>query len=121
MVLPKPWQRGQAPNGLIEAEKRRLGLGELHPARLALELFVEAQALARAAFSKITSPDFAVADFDRVHQRADADPGAIAMRSASTKSGLAKSISSSDSGVENSNVRPFWKRRLNPFLRSSKR
>ena len=31
-----------------------------------------------------------------------------------------KSTSSSDSGVENSKICPFWYRRLNPRLRSSK-
>ena len=44
----------------------------------------------------------------------------MTMRSTRAKSGCAKSISSSDSGVENSNMRPCWKRRLKPFLRSSK-
>ena len=38
------------------------------------------------------------------------------MRSASTKSGCAKSISSSDSGVENSNMRPVLEQPVEAFL-----
>ena len=45
----------------------------------------------------------------------------MARRSTRTKTGFEKSISRSDSGVENSKMRPAWKRRLKPFLRSSKR
>ncbi len=43
------------------------------------------------------------------------------MRSSRMNTGLLKSISSSDSGVENSNSSPSWNKRLNPRLRSSKR
>ena len=41
------------------------------------------------------------------------------MRSISTYTGWLKSMSSSDSGVANSKICPFWKSRPKPFLRRS--
>ena len=78
MVLPKPWQRGQAPNGRIEAEQDRLRLVELHAAGLALELLVEAQCSPPDGAFEDHFARFAVADLDGVDQalvqvRADRD------------------------------------------------
>ena len=58
MVLPKPWQRGQAPNGIVEAEQARLGIGECDAAVFAGEFFAEAQRLTLqpAAVSRMISP-----------------------------------------------------------------
>ena len=69
MVLPKPWQRGQAPEGAVEAEQRGLGLDELDAAVLAGELLAEAQRGARlGALLEDHLAGFAVADLDGVDQ-----------------------------------------------------
>ena len=128
MVLPKPWQRGQAPNGLLKLKRRGSGSTKVDAAVLAGEVLAEAQALAEAPAAGGFEDDFAgfaIADFDGIdHALAQVGTGLLAgmtRRSTRTKTGFEKSISSSDSGVENSKVRPAWNRRLKPFLRRSNR
>ena len=43
MVLPKPWQRGQAPMGLLKLNRLGSGVGELDAAALAGEFLAEAE------------------------------------------------------------------------------
>ena len=57
MVLPKPWQRLQAPYGLLKLNRLGSGVDEFLAAALAGEFLVEAQRIRRPpAGSKITSP-----------------------------------------------------------------
>ena len=108
MVLPNPWQRGQAPTGELKLNRIGSGGREFHAAGLALELLVEAQASRGAGARRSRKSLRRLRDnrFRRCRPGAGAGPGPIAMRSTSTKTGWLKSISSSDSGVENSKIRP---------------
>src|SRR5882724_5638871 len=72
----------------------------------------------RSAPSKTTSPPsrYPVSTASTMRDRWS---GATTMRSIKVKSGWLKSMSSRDSGVENSKTWPFWNSRLKPFLRRS--
>ena len=118
-MFPNPWHLGHAPIGLLKLN--RLGSGAIAVSRrLAGESLAEMEYL-RVRHTGLLEIDFAglpVADFHRVHQ-ALVQAGRIDDAVHQRIDGFEKSMSSSDSGVENSNIRPPWNRRLNPFFRNS--
>ncbi len=66
--VAEPLAARARPDGRVEAEQDRLRLGELHEARLALELLVEAQSIAAAGAFKDHFARLAIADLDGVDQ-----------------------------------------------------
>ena len=89
--------------GIVEAEQAGLRLEEFLAAAFASELLVEAQGFAFHRGLKNRLARFAITDLQRVHQ-ALAHPAEIDRRSTSANTGLEKSRSSRDSGVENSTI-----------------
>ncbi len=81
MVLPKPWQRGQAPTGELKLNRMGSGRREFHAAGLALEFLVEAQRPGgRGGAFEDHFAALAVADFDGIDQalmQAGADRDAV--------------------------------------------
>jgi len=105
MVLPNPWQRGQAPNGLLKEKKPRLRFFVADLAAAALEATGEAQLTRFLAVAGHRLEDgFAslTISWSRVRHDAGARIGRDHDAIDKAKRGLEKSISSSDSGVENS-------------------
>ena len=104
MVLPKPWQRLHAPKGVLKLNKVGSGSTNCLPHCLQLNFWSNRMVSPPAAGSNRQSPGLAIANLYGVHQ-ALASSGGNRDRSTSTDSGFVKSMSSSDSGVENSNTR----------------
>ena len=121
MVLPKPWQRGQAPNGELKLNRIGSGSANSMPQVLHWNFSLKRRRSAGRRRSRKSLRPLRDSRSRRCRPGAGAGPGAMARRSTSTKTGFEKSISSSDSGVENSKSRPSWNSRLKPFLRRSNR
>ncbi len=68
MVLPNPWQRGQAPIGLLKLNRIGSGVANSVPQRLARELLVEAQWSVAAGALEMHLARLAIADLDGVHK-----------------------------------------------------
>ena len=123
MVLPKPWQRGQAPKGLLKLNRLGSGSANSRPQRLQANFSLKRSAARRLGGGLLEDRlrRLRGSRSRRCRPGAGADRGRWRGGPPGRRAGFEKSISSSDSGVENSNMRPCWKSRLKPFLRRSKR
>ena len=91
MVLPKPWQRGQAPMGLLKLNRLGSGSANSMPQRLQANFSLKRSVSppwTRAR--KIDFARFAIADLDGVDQALVHARRRSTMRSTSAKTGLRK-------------------------------
>ena len=121
MVLPKPWQRGQAPAGLLKLNRIGSGSRNSRLSYLHMKRSLKSWRSPVRGIVEDRVAGFAIADFDRIDDALMQIGRRWRCGRRGRKTGCSQSMSSSDSGVENSNIAPFCHSRLKPRERSSVR